>query len=128
MGKHPNSLANLELGKRFKPGPEQAEIARLGGIASKAKEAEKKSLRSAFQTLLTGMYTNKKGELASGYDLVALGLFKRAQAGDPQAVKLLAEIIDELHGGVDIHSDQPLNIVVNSQETSDKLKAILAKK
>jgi len=53
MGRHPNSLANLNNGKqtRFKAGEEQSKIASMGGKASQAVQHQKKTMKELARTL-----------------------------------------------------------------------------
>lgn len=53
MGRHPNSLANLEKGKKtqFKAGEAQAKIAAKGAAAANAVRAQKKTLKELAKTL-----------------------------------------------------------------------------
>lgn len=120
---------NLEKGAatRFKSGEEAAVAGHKGGIASGEAKREKGRLRTALEMLLEKQYTTSRGEAFTGSELVAVGLFNRAKSGDPRAVKLLAEIIEEYKQSVDLTaSGQPVNVVVKDAETAAAVQAILA--
>ena len=123
------SKQNLAAGKatQFQSGQEAAENGRRGGIASGEARREKGRLRGALEALLEKNYSTTKGDIFSGAELVAVGLFNRAKSGDPRAVKLLAEITDEYKQAVEVTSDgQAVNIVVRGKGTETALQTILA--
>lgn len=123
------SKKNLEKARkaRFQTGKEAAEAGRRGGVASGEAKREKGRLRSALEMLLDKDYSTTKGDVYSGAELVAVGLFNRAKSGDPRAVKLLAEMIEEYKQTVDLTANgQPVNVVVQNQEAANALQTILA--
>lgn len=100
MGRHPNSLANLNNGKqsRFKAGEEQSKIASKGGKASQAVQHQKKSLKDLARTL--GDTTIPQGKLrdqliksgVADSDLswnmaVVAGVRNKAAMGDAKAAE-----------------------------------------
>lgn len=120
---------NLAAGKefQFKSGQEAAENGRRGGIASGEAKREKGRLRSALEALLEKDYSTTKGDIYTGAELIAVGLFNRAKSGDPRAVKLFAEIVDEYKQSVEVTSDgQAVNIVVQGKGTETALQTILS--
>lgn len=107
---------------------EASKNGKKGGVASGKARREKRSLKEALLGLLNDTYQNKKGETASGYEIMMLGLFKRAQDGDPKAVKLVAELIGEYKQSVDVTGTITApEIVVSNPATAEKLKNILKK-
>lgn len=106
---------------------EAAKNGRLGGIASGEARREKGRLRGAIEALLEKNYSTTKGDVFTGAELIAVGLFNRAKSGDPRAVKLLAEMIDEYKQTVEVAAGgQGFNIVVQGGETEKALETILA--
>ena len=102
---------------------EEHAIRAKGSLAKAAKINQRKTLREALDYLLTKNYTNKAGEEASGIEIVAIGLFNKAKAGDTAALRLLAELIGEAKGeGVNI--TLPPSIIVQDAATAAKLAKI----
>lgn len=71
---------NLKKGKetRFRPGEEQAEKARKGGIASGRSRRKKSDIKKTIQAILDNTYTDNKGEEKTGEEVLAITLFKIA--------------------------------------------------
>ena len=113
---------------RFKAGAEQGEIARKGGKASVEARRQKKSLKKALQALLEMDHRSKSGEVKSGYEVIAIGLYNKAMKGDTKAVKLMAELVEEYRQKVDLSSGgQPfeLKVVQTSEDIKDKVNEYL---
>ena len=120
------NTAGLET--RFTKGEEQAEIARKGGRASVQSRREKKSLKNALKALLEMDHRSKSGEVKSGYEVIAIGLYNKAMKGDTKAVKLMAELVEEYRQKVDLSSGgQPfeLKVVQTSEDIKDKVNEYL---
>lgn len=113
---------------RFVAGERQTEIARKGQAASTQAKKEKKSLKKALQALLEMDHRSKSGEVKSGYEVIAIGLYNKAMKGDTKAVKLMAELVEEYRQKVDLSSGgQPfeLKVVQTSEDIKDKVNEYL---
>lgn len=101
---------------------EQSELSRRGQAAKTEKARQRKTLREALDYLLTKNYTNKEGNTASGIEIVAIGLFNKAKAGDTAAVRLLAELVGEAEAqGVTVIPQ----ILVNNEKAAEDVAAIM---
>ena len=117
----PENLKPLGSGKLTPE--EERELRRKGALAKAAQCQQRKTLREALDYLLSKNYTNKNGEEATGIEIVAIGLFNKAKAGDTSALRLLAELIGEAKGeGVNI--TLPPSIIVQDAATAAKLSKI----
>lgn len=84
---------------KFRPGEERAKICgSLGGIKAKEERLKRKSLKEAFNAILE----SKDESGVSGVEKIALSAFHRACDGDPQAIKLFAQIVGEYSEKVEI--------------------------
>lgn len=109
-------------------GERQTEIARKGQAASTQAKKEKKSLKNALQALLEMDHRSKSGEVKSGYEVIAIGLYNKAMKGDTKAVKLMAELVEEYRQKVDLSSGgQPfeLKVVQTTEDIKDKVNEYL---
>ena len=116
------------IGNRFVSNEEQTEIARKGGQASGEARRQKKSIKKALQALLEMDHRRKSGEVKSGYEVIAIGLYNKAMKGDTKAVKLMAELVEEYRQKVDLSSGgQPfeLKVVQTSEDIKDKVNEYL---
>lgn len=100
MGKNPNSLANLEKGKktRFKSGEEAANAGRKGGIASGESKQARKTLRAELEALLATKTINPKtGEPQNStvQEAITAALVKQALKGNTKAYALIRDTIGE---------------------------------
>lgn len=93
-GQHPNSLANLQKGKRFESSDGSARKAQEKSIES---HAERRSFREGLLLLLEAPIKDKEGN-ASGkttQDAIIAGLVKRAISGDTRAFEMIRDTIGE---------------------------------
>lgn len=119
------NTAGLET--RFN-GARAAEMGRKGQAAAVQSRKEKKSLKKALQALLEMDHRSKSGEVKSGYEVIAIGLYNKAMKGDTKAVKLMAELVEEYRQKVDLSSGgQPfeLKVVQTSEDIKDKVNEYL---
>lgn len=113
------------IGNRFPTGEKQTETARAGGKASAAAKKERKSLKDALLALLEMEHKGKNGEIAKGYEVIAIGLYNKAMHGDTKAIKLLSELVGEYKQQTDITSGgKALNIVVRSEDTKAAIEKL----
>jgi hypothetical protein len=73
-------------------------------------------------------HRSKSGEVKSGYEVIAIGLYNKAMKGDTKAVKLMAELVEEYRQKVDLSSGgQPfeLKVVQTSEDIKDKVNEYL---
>ena len=113
---------------QFKSGQKAEESGRKGGVASGESKRQKKSLKNALQALLEMDHRSKSGEVKSGYEVIAIGLYNKAMKGDTKAVKLMAELVEEYRQKVDLSSGgQPfeLKVVQTSEDIKDKVNEYL---
>lgn len=116
-GDNPNSRKNLEKGKatRFVKGDTRA---KLGHIASNAKQAEKRSIQERARIVLNTLITRKNGEKI---DMFSAGCEKAAAewvlTGDPKFGKALAELSGEFTQKVE-------QLVITPEVDFDKLSAL----
>ena len=75
---------------------ERREIARKGGLASGAARRKKASIQNALRSLLEGRYTSEDGEEVTGYDKIALRLFKTATEGKDEDARRAVDQIAQL--------------------------------
>ena len=103
--------------------PEEAyELRRKGALARAEKIRRRKTLQEALDYLLTKEYTNDKGNTATGIEIVAIGLFNKAKAGDTAAIRLLAELVGEAESqGVTVIPQ----ILVNNPQAAEDVQAIM---
>lgn len=80
------------IATQFKPGEQQVEIARMGGIASGQARREKATMKKALEMLLDEK--NKKGQTYR--DLATLGLIKGAIDGKAENYKVMVQLLGEL--------------------------------
>ena len=127
-------MAQFEKGQsgneeaKFRTGKEQQEIARQGGIASGASRRKVKSLKEALSILLEQEHKSKTGEVKTGFEVIAIGLYKKAMQGDTKATKLLSELVGEYKHQTDITSGGvpfELKIVNTTPELKDKINDYL---
>lgn len=112
-------------GRKFNGGS-AAENGRKGSLASAASKRKKQDLTSALRILLEREYKNKKGEVATGYEIAVAALFKRIQQGDVKALKYASELLGEYRRNIDISTDgMAVRIEVSSQETAEALGRII---
>lgn len=105
---------------------EAKERGRKGGLASGVSRKKKQDLTSALRILLEREYKNKKGEVATGYEIAVAALFKRIQQGDVKALKYASELLGEYRRNIDISTDgMAVRIEVSSQETAEALGRII---
>ena len=93
-GTHPNSLANLQKGKRFESSDDSARKAQEKSIAA---HAERRTFREGLLLLLEAPIKDKEGN-ASGkttQDAIIAGLVKRAISGDTRAFEMIRDTIGE---------------------------------
>lgn len=93
-GQHPNSLANLQKGKRFESSDGSARKAQEKSIEA---HAERRSFREGLLMLLEAPIKDKEGN-ASGkttQDAIIAGLVKRAISGDTRAFEMIRDTIGE---------------------------------
>lgn len=116
---HPENLRPFETLT-----PEEAyEIRRKGALAKAEKIRQRKTLQEALDYLLTKEYTNDKGNTATGIEIVAIGLFNKAKAGDTAAIRLLAELVGEAESqGVTVIPQ----ILVNNPQAAEDVAALMA--
>lgn len=103
--------------------PEEAyEIRRKGALAKAEKIRQRKTLQEALDYLLSKEYTNDKGNTATGIEIVAIGLFNKAKAGDTAAIRLLAELVGEAESqGVTVIPQ----ILVNNPHAAEDVAALM---
>lgn len=103
--------------------PEEAyEIRRKGALAKAEKIRQRKTLQEALDYLLSKEYTNDKGNTATGIEIVAIGLFNKAKAGDTAAIRLLAELVGEAESqGVTVIPQ----ILVNNPQAAEDVAALM---
>lgn len=99
-GKRPVSPINgqpLPIGRRFEPGDRAREIGRKGGKNSKAKQAQRKTLREELLIALTEMAIPKKN--GSGkipvQEALSIALIKAALDGNVRAFETIRDTIGE---------------------------------
>lgn len=115
---NPENLVDL----RTRTPEERIEIARQGGKASQEKARQRKTLQEALDYLLAKEYTNDKGNTATGIEIVAIGLFNKAKAGDTAAIRLLAELVGEAESqGVTVIPQ----ILVNNPQAAEDVAALM---
>lgn len=100
MGKNPNSLANLEKGKktRFKSGEEAAKNGRKGGIASGESKQARKTLRAELEALLETKTVDPrtgKQQNSTIQEAITVALVKQALKGDTKAYAIIRDTIGE---------------------------------
>lgn len=121
MGHNPNCCDNL-VDLRSRTPEERAAISALGGKAKAEAIARRKTLQEALDYLLAKEYTNDKGNTATGIEIVAIGLFNKAKAGDTAAIRLLAELVGEAESqGVTVIPQ----ILVNNPQAAEDVAALM---
>lgn len=121
MGNNPNCRDNL-VDLRTRTPEERAAISALGGKGKAAAIARRKTLQEALDYLLSKEYTNDKGNTATGIEIVAIGLFNKAKAGDTAAIRLLAELVGEAESqGVTVIPQ----ILVNNPQAAEDVAALM---
>lgn len=123
---------NEELRALVKPydftSDQDREAASRAGKKGAEVKKQRKNLVTALRTLMEQEFTNKQGEKASGYEVVAMGFFKKLKDGDPKAVKLMAELLGEYKQNIEVTDTTPrVNLVVDSQKTAKAVSDILTK-
>lgn len=127
-------MAQFEKGQsgneeaKFRTGKEQQEIARQGGIASGEARRRVKSLKEALTILLEQDHKSKSGEVKTGFEIIAISLYKKAILGDTKATKLLSELVGEYKHQTDITSGGvpfELKVVNVPQDLKDKVNDYL---
>ena len=114
-----------KIGNRFKSNGEATAAGQKGGIASGNARREKTSLKNALLALLEAEHKGKNGEVAKGFEVIAIGLFNKAMHGDTKAIKLLSELVGEYKQQTDITSGgKALNIVVKDEATKAAIEKL----
>lgn len=93
-GTHPNSLANLQKGKRF---DSHDEFARKAQKKSTEVQAERRTLKEGLLLLLNEQLKDKDGKVTekTTQDAIIAGLVKRAVSGDTRAFEIIRDTIGE---------------------------------
>ena len=117
---------------------EAREIGKLGGIASAAAKAKKRTMREIAEMVATMELKDPKmlAELhAAGFqdpitndDAAFFGLIRKAQTGDPSAMKLLAEMRGQYSTRVEVEPVQPKPLIDLTAEQSDAGASMESKK
>lgn len=93
-GVHPNSLANLQKGKRFDSNDGSARKAQEKSAES---HAERRTLKEGLLLLLNEQLKDKDGKptAKTTQDAIIAGLVKRAVSGDTRAFEIIRDTIGE---------------------------------
>ena len=93
-GTHPNSLANLQKGKKFDSNDDSA---RKAGENGQKKLAERRTLKEGLLLLLNEQLKDKDGKATdkTTQDAIIAGLVKRAVSGDTRAFEIIRDTIGE---------------------------------
>ena len=94
MAATPEELKKRGAKTRFKPGKEQAKIAKMGAEASIKARQHKKTLRLAMEAILSDTYKDKSGQELSGAEVLALNMFKIASSKDRNAVNAYRAVME----------------------------------
>lgn len=124
-------LTKEELRARVKPydftSDQDREAASRAGKKSAEVRRQKRTFVAALRALMEQDFKNKQGESASGFEIVAMGFFKKLQSGDPRAVKLAAELLGEYKQNIEVTDMTPhINLVVDSPKTAEAVKDIIS--
>ena len=74
---------------------EQREIQQKGGIASGEARRRKRDLRLALEMLLEKEYTDKKGNVATGAEVISTKLFEQAMKGNVKAFETIRRTVGQ---------------------------------
>lgn len=74
---------------------EQREIQQKGGIASGEARRRKRDLRLALEMLLEKEYTDKKGNVATGAEVISTKLFEQAMKGNVKAFETIRSTVGQ---------------------------------
>lgn len=97
------------------------EEAKKGGIASGEARRRKRDLRLALEMLLEKEYTDKKGNVATGAEVISTKLFEQAMKGNVKAFETIRSTV----GQDPVQKVEQVNIDMEYEQSVEYVKRLM---